>query len=126
MRGLITPAEAGSGLYASGGQRAMGILIRWLGQKSLESGAAAFEGRDAEELLRSDSRNFKLLVKDFESSSLDPSPLLGGHGYHLARWKVNADSVGTVIYQIEDEESFDTAMEHLPEVLGSKLRVTIS
>jgi hypothetical protein len=124
MKGLISVSDAGAGIHIDPMQAAVAAAIRWFGRKAMESSREQVERSDPEEMVRSSKKHFKLTARDLVSSSLDPPSLLGGHGHHYARWKVVAPGVKQA-FQIEDAESLQAALDHLPGVLGPRLTVKV-
>jgi hypothetical protein len=124
MKGLISESDAGAGFHIHPGQAAMAAVIRWFGRKTLESAKAQVERSDPEGMVKSSKKHFKVAAGDLVSSSLEPPSLLGGHGHYYARWKVVAPGVKQT-FQIEDAQSLQAALDHLPGVLGPRLTVKV-
>lgn len=124
MKGLVSAADAGSGLSLDPMHVVFSIALRWFGSNVMESGRKQAESSDPDELVRSSKQHFKLAAGDVVRASLDPPALLGGHGLHYARWKVVAPGVKET-FQIEDPDSLRSALELLPGVLGDRLTVKV-
>jgi hypothetical protein len=124
MKGLIGAADAGLQGHFDPLQLAAAAVIRWFAQRSAESGRRQAEGGDPEEMVRLSKKHFKVDAADVVSSSLEPPSMLSGHGHYYARWKIAAPGLKET-YQIEDAESLQAALDHLPGVLGSRLTVKV-
>ncbi len=114
--GLISASDAGSGLSVDPGKAAVAAIIRWIGRGSIEK-ARAMLAVDPEELVQSSRKHFKVAAAEVTASRLDPPSILSGHGYHYARWQVVTPG-RKATYQIEDHESLEVALDHLPGLLG--------
>ncbi len=121
--GIIGAADAGTGHSLDPGQLAVAAIFRWLGRRNIEKARAELDG-DPEELVRSSRKHFKLLVDEMIESRLDPPSMLSGHGFYYSRWQVVTPS-GNTTYQIEDAESLNAALDHLPGLLGPRLAVNV-
>jgi hypothetical protein len=124
MKGLISASDAGAGIHIDPLQAAVAAAIRWFGRNAMESSRQQVEQSDPEEMVRSSKKHLKVAAGDFVSSSLEPPSLLGGHGHYYARWKVVAPGLKET-FQIEDAESLQSALDHLPSVLGPRLTVKV-
>lgn len=125
MRGIIGHADAGSPFDLHPGRALTGMLIRWWARRSLDSAARALDSNDLHALLSASPGNLRVEPWEVEESRLDPPRMLG-HGEHFARWSLTLRDRKRLSFQIEDEESFRTALEHLPPLLGATLRVSVS
>ncbi len=122
-RGIIRAADAGTGHTLDPGQLAIAAIFRWLGRRTIEKARAELDG-DPEELVRSSRKHIKLLADEMIESRLDPPSMLRGHGFYYARWQVVTPS-GKSTYQIEDADSLNAALDHLPGLLGPRLAVNV-
>jgi hypothetical protein len=120
--GLISASDGGVGIAFDPGQAAVAAIVRWIGRRSIDKARAALEG-DPEKLVRSSRKHFKIAAEDVVSSRLDPPALLG-HGFHYARWQVVVPG-RKATYQVEDHDSLNAALDHLPGLLGPRLVVNV-
>lgn len=125
MRGIIGHADAGSPFDLHPGRAFTGMLIRWWAKRSLDTATRALDSNDLHALLSASHGNLRVEPWEVEESRLDPPRMLG-HGEHFARWSLTLRDRKRLSFQIEDEESFRTALEHLPPLLGTTLRVSVS
>jgi hypothetical protein len=124
MKGLISASDAGSAFDFRPDHAAVAALIRWFGQKTIDSARAETEQVDPEEMVRTSKKHFKLSVDEFVNSSLEPPSLFSGHGHYYASWKIVTHDRKDR-FQIEDPESLESALMSLPAVLGPKLTVKV-
>lgn len=119
MRGLVGQADAATDFVATRQQKAIAGLIRLWAGRSIADGIEQVDRADPEELVRSNTKNFRVAPGDFRSSRLEPPAVLGGHGAHYARWKFALNDGRKMTLQLEDPEDLETAITHLPKFLGS-------
>ncbi len=99
-------------------------MIRWFGRKSLEAARAEVEQSDPEAMPQSSKKHFKIAVDDLVRSSLEPPSLFRGHGHYYATWKVVTRKTKDA-FQVEDPDSLEAALDHLPGLLEARLTVTV-
>jgi hypothetical protein len=76
-------------------------------------------------MLGAHGKNQRIEPGDVVASRLEPPRLLG-HGEHFACWSLTIRDQRPLSFQIEDEASFRTALEHLPRLLGPALCVSVA
>lgn len=69
--------------------------------------------------LTAGKHNFRAAVSDFESSTLQAAPALGGHGRHLGRWILQLHGQKQITLQLETEDDMRRAFETLPLAIGT-------
>jgi hypothetical protein len=127
MRALVSPSEGGVSRFELDPGRALGgRFIRWLARASHAKAVAKLEGADPSEMLLSNPKNFKLSPHDVVESSLSPPGFFSSTGDFLALWKIVLEYRKAMNYQIEDVESLRTALDRLPNLLGTRLNVTVA
>jgi hypothetical protein len=125
MRGVIGNADAGSRFELHPGRRAAGMFLRWWASKSLDTSARELDARGPREMLDAHRMNLRVEPGEVAESRLDPPRVLG-HGEHFACWSLNLQGRRRLSFQIEDEASLRTALEHLPRLLGPALCVSVA
>lgn len=125
MRGVIGNADAGSGFHLHPGQMMTGMLLRWWAGASQAAAARELDAFGPRAMLDTHRMNLRVEPQEVEEARLGPPRLLG-HGEHLACWSLTIRGRRPMSFQIEDEASLKSALEHLPRLLGPALRVSIA
>lgn len=126
MRGVIGSADAGSPRHEFHPGRALvGTLLQWWAKRSQDAAANKLDAQGPREMLGAHRLNLRIEPWEVEESRLQPRRLLG-HGEHLACWSLTPRGRRPLTFQIEDEASFKTALEHLPRLLGPALTVSVA
>jgi hypothetical protein len=125
MRGAIGNADAGSRFDPHPGRMVTGMILRWWARRSLDAAGRELDARGPRELLDAHRMNLRIAPGDVVESRLDPPRLLG-HGEHFACWSLTIRDRRPLSFQIEDEASLRTALEHLPRLLGPALCVSVA
>ncbi len=76
-------------------------------------------------MLDAHRHNLRVAPNDVIESRLEPPRLLG-HGEHFACWSLTVRDRRSMSFQIEDAASLQTALDHLPRLLGAPLQVTVA
>jgi hypothetical protein len=125
MRGAIGAADAGSPFEVHPGRILTGMLLGWWARTSLEAATRELDMRGPHEMLHAHRLNLRVEAAEVVESRLGPPRLLG-HGEHFAYWSLTIRGRRPLSFQIEDEESLQTALEHLPRLFGPALRVSVA
>ena len=125
MPGIIGHADAGSRFELHPGRALFGMLIQHWTKRRLEAASRRLDASDPRDLLASHGGNLRVEPREVVESRLDPPRLLG-HGEHLACWSLTLRHRKPLTFQIEDEASLRIALVHLPRLLGTTLRVSVT
>ena len=88
-------------------------------QEKLEAKIKDFEMQPPSALLAAGKHNFHAFVSDFESSSLQAAPALGGHGQHVGRWVMQLRGQKPMTLQLETTDDMRRALEALPGAIAA-------
>ena len=69
--------------------------------------------------LAAHTHNLHTATTAIETSSLEPAPLLGGHGQHVGRWRLKLREGKEMLFQFEMLEEMRTAHDVLPTLGGA-------
>jgi hypothetical protein len=101
---------------------ALGMLIyapiQRRAKAKLEARMKDLDTQPARTLLAAGKNNFSAAVADFESSTLQAAPVLGGHGPHLGRWVVQIRGRKQMTVQLETQEDMLRALATLPRSIA--------
>jgi hypothetical protein len=125
MRGVVGYADAGTRFELHLGRAWNSMLVRWWARRSQEAAASKLDARSPHEMLDAHRMNLRVEPAEVVESCLDPPRLLG-HGEHFACWSLTIRERRPLSFQIEDAASLRTALEHLPRLLGTALRVSVA
>lgn len=120
--GLIGHADAGSRFELHPVSMLVGMFLRWWAKPSTATTARELDRRGPRELVDAHASNLRIERAEVAESCLSPPRLLG-HGAHLASWSLTIRGRRPMTFQIEDEASLGTALEHLPRLLEHALSV---
>ncbi|MBK9231758.1 MAG: hypothetical protein IPO15_13155 [Anaerolineae bacterium] len=88
-------------------------------QAKLEAKIRDLDMQPPSALLAAGKHNFRAFISDFESSSLQAAPALGGHGRHLGRWVLQLRGQKPMTLQLETEDDMRRAFETLPSAIST-------
>jgi hypothetical protein len=125
MRGVIGHADAGDRFDVHLWRDLTSHLLHWWVRRSLAAATRELDDRGPRGMLDAHRQNLRVERCEVSESRLEPPRLLG-HGEHFASWSLTLRDRKPMSYQIEDAESLQTALAHLPRFLGAALQVTVA
>jgi tetratricopeptide (TPR) repeat protein len=91
------------------------------GEKSPEQ-IAGLDETHPKDLLAQHKHNFSLHTSEIVESSIEPAPRMSMYGACAGRWTIQTRDGTKWRFQFDEPEAMDTAVRHLPIVLGPVVR----
>lgn len=94
-------------------------------QAKLEAKIRDLETQPPSTHLAAGKHNFRAPVSDFENSTLQAAPALGGHGGHFGRWVLQLRVEKQMTLYLETEDNMKRAFETLPLAIGTHVNQVV-